>query len=311
MKTKQDIIDEGIKRLEKLKQETILRYTDEIEFDQDLSLYDVMINHFVNGDLDDVFDASVTKGMSDKEKNDLFDLTREFVGLCFSNGDVDYWLDSLENTPIFDYSLIAYSIFNSYDFLLHLAKEGGRDALELLVSLRASEDLRDTALVNYLKNTFVDDKVLSSVLLDMSKKDSFYNIFTDEQKGILLNYPEGTLYAYGENDIRITYPLVLGVEIYNNVNSDDPITEINESDLEPLLLTLSEFFREGEFEFYDEVLTLVDKYRDYVRKNEITLSTEVSSVKFDTESELIQEAWSVGDEMLGSTFDTPYTGGSK
>lgn len=311
MKTKQDIIDEGIKRLEKLKQETILRYTDEIEFDQDLSLYDVMINHFVNGDLDDVFDASVTKGMSDKEKNDLFDLTREFVGLCFSNGDVDYWLDSLENTPIFDYSLIAYSIFNSYDFLLHLAKEGGRDALELLVSLRASEDLRDTALVNYLKNTFVDDKVLSSVLLDMSKKDSFYNIFTDEQKGILLNYPEGTLYAYGEDDIRITYPLVLGVEIYNNVNSDDPITEINESDLEPLLLTLSEFFREGELEFYDEVLTLVDKYRDYVRKNDITLSTEVSSVKFDTESELIQEAWSSGDEILGSTFDTPYTGGSK
>ena len=91
MKTKQEIIDEGINRLEKLKQETILRYTDEIDFDQDLSLYDVMINHFVNGDLDDVFDTSVTKGMSDTERKDLFDLTREFVGLCFSNGDVDYW----------------------------------------------------------------------------------------------------------------------------------------------------------------------------------------------------------------------------
>ena len=294
MKTKQDIIDEGINRLEKLKQETILRYTDEIDFDQDLSLYDVMINHFVNGDLDDVFDTSVTKGMSDTERKDLFDLTREFVGLCFSNGDVDYWLDSLENTPIFDYSLIAYSIFNSFDFLLGLAK-----------------DLRDTALVNYLKNTFVDDKVLSSVLLDMSKKNSFYNIFTDEQKGILLNYPEGTLYAYGEDDIKITYPLVLGIEIYNNVNDDDPITEINESDLEPLILTLSEFFRDGEVDFYEEALTLVDKYRDYVRKNDIALSTEVSNIKFDTESELIQEAWSSGDEMLGSTFDTPYTGGSK
>lgn len=311
MKTKQEIIDEGINRLEKLKQETILRYTDEIDFDQDLSLYDVMINHFVNGDLDDVFDTSVTKGMSDTERKDLFDLTREFVGLCFSNGDVDYWLDSLENTPIFDYSLIAYSIFNSFGFLLGLAKDGGRDVLELLVSLRASEDLRDTALVNYLKNTFVDDKVLSSVLLDMSKKNSFYNIFTDEQKGILLNYPEGTLYAYGEDDIKITYPLVLGIEIYNNVNDDDPITEINESDLEPLILTLSEFFRDGEVDFYEEALTLVDKYRDYVRKNDIALSTEVSNIKFDTESELIQEAWSSGDEMLGSTFDTPYTGGSK
>ena len=76
-------------------------------------------------------------------------------------------------------------------------------------------------------------------------------------------------------------------------------------------MTVSEFFRDGEVDFYEEALTLVDKYRDYVRKNDIALSTEVSNIKFDTESELIQEAWSSGDEMLGSTFDTPYTGGSK
>ena len=311
MKTKQNIIDEGIRRVEKLKQETILRYTEEIDFDQELSLYDVMISHFVNGDLDAVFDTSVTNEMSDKEKKALFDLTREFVGLCFSNGDSDYWLDSLENTPIYDYSLIAYSIFSSYDFLLGLAKDGGRDVLELLVSLRASEDLRDTAIVSYLKNTFVDEKVLSSVLIDMSGKSSFYNIFTDEQKGILLNYPEGTLYAYGENEVRITSPLVLGVEIYNSVNVDNPITEIDENDLEPLILTLSEFFRDSEFDFYNETLTLVDKYRDYVRKNDISLSAEVSSIKFDFESELIQDAWALGDEVLGGTFDTPYSGGAK
>ena len=109
-----------MKRSSRKWESKLLRYTDEIDFDQDLSLYDVMINHFVNGDLDDVFDTSVTKGMSDTERKDLFDLTREFVGLCFSNGDVDYWLDSLENTPIFDYSLIAYSIFNSFDFLLDI-----------------------------------------------------------------------------------------------------------------------------------------------------------------------------------------------
>lgn len=311
MKTKQERIEEGIKRLEKLKQETILRYTDEIDFDQDLSLYDVMISHFAKGDLDDAFDTSVTHGMSDKEKDELFELAREFVGLCFSKGDVDYWLDSLEDTPVADYSLIAYSIFNSYDFLLGLAKEGGRDVLEQLVSLRASKDLRDTALVAYLSNTFIDETVLSKVLLDMSKSDSYYNIFTDEQKGILLNFPEGTLYAYGDDEILVTSPLVLGVQMFNSVNDDAPITEINEDEVSALLVTLNEFFRDENFNFEDETFALVDRYRDYVRKNNVRLITEVKNIVMDTHSDVIQDAWASGDEALGSMFDTPYTGGSK
>ena len=311
MKTKQERIEEGIKRLEKLKQETILRYTDEIDFDQDLSLYDVMISHFAKGDLDDAFDTSVTHGMSDKEKDELFELAREFVGLCFSKGDVDYWLDSLEDTPVADYSLIAYSIFNSYDFLLGLAKEGGRDVLEQLVSLRASKDLRDTALVAYLSNTFIDETVLSKVLLDMSKSDSYYNIFTDEQKGILLNFPEGTLYAYGDDEILVTSPLVLGVQMFNSVNDDAPITEINEDEVSSLLVTLNEFFRDENFNFEDETFALVDRYRDYVRKNNVRLITEVKNIVMDTHSDVIQDAWASGDEALGSMFDTPYTGGSK
>lgn len=311
MKTKQEKIDDGIKRLEKLKQETILRYTDEIDYDQELSLYDVMINRFSKGDLDDVFDSDVFDGMSDSERRALCDLVREYIGLCFSNGDVDYWLDSLENTPISDYNLIAYSIFNSYEFLLELAKDGGKDVLELLVSLRASEDLRDTAIVSYLRNTFIDDKVLSAVLLEMAKEGSHYNMFTDEQKGILLNYPEGTLYAYGDDVINITSPLVLGVQIFNNVNSEEPIEDIDAKDLENVLLALGEFYRDENFSFYDETMSLVGSYRDYVRKNNVRLGTEFSSVIFDTESNMIQDAWKSGDSVLGGTYDTPYTGGSK
>ena len=37
---------ENISLFEKLKQETILRYSDEIEYDADLTFYDVMISHF-------------------------------------------------------------------------------------------------------------------------------------------------------------------------------------------------------------------------------------------------------------------------
>lgn len=311
MKAKQEKIDVGIKRLEKLKQETILRYIEIIDYDQELSLYDVMINRFVQGDFDDFFDTDVTKGMGSEEKKELFLLAREFVGLCFSNGDVDYWLDSLENMPITDPDLITYSIFDNFDYLLELAKDGGRNVLELLVSLRACSDLRDTALVSYLRNTFIDDRVLSGVLFEMADSSSFYKIFTDEQKGILCNYPEGTLYAYDDDEIKITSPLILGVQIYNSVNEDNVIDKIDEANLTSVLNTLKKFYREDEFDFEDETLTLVDRYRDYVRKNDIKLGNEFSSIFFDTESDMIQDAWISGDENLGSMLDTPYSGGSK
>ena len=311
MKTKQNKIDDGIKRLEKLKQATIERYSADIDYDQDLSLYDFMINHFAKGDLDDVFSSNVYDGMSESEKSDLRSLVREYIGLCFSNGDVDYWLDSLENTPISDFNLIAYSIFDSYDFLLGIAKDGGKDVLELLVSLRASEELRDMAIVSYLRNTFVDDKVLCSILLEMSKKDSQYGIFTDEQKGILLNYPEGTLYAYGDDAIKIISPLVLGIQMFNNVNSEEPIEDFDDSDLNSIIMMLKEFYRNENFDFYDETMNLVGSYRDYVRRNDISLGTDFSKVIFDTESNMIKEAWKSGDSVLGGTYDTPYTGGSK
>ena len=70
--------DEDFSLFEKLKQETILRFSDEIEYDADLPFYDVMISHLVAGDLDDVFATDVVEGMSDDEKKELFDLTREY-----------------------------------------------------------------------------------------------------------------------------------------------------------------------------------------------------------------------------------------
>ena len=312
MKTKQMIIEDGIQRLGRLKQETILRYADEIDFDQELSLYDVMMEHFSAGDLDDVFVAEVAKDMDEKEADDLFKLVREFQGLCFSNGDPEFWVDSLENTGVADYDLIAYSIFDNFYYLLELTKTGGKEVLEQLSALRAYDDLREEAIVGYLRTTFIDDRLLTNILLDMSNKESFYNIFTDEQKGVLLNYPEGTLYSYKEDVIKITSPLVLGVHIYNTVNLyNQPINMIDEEKPDSLVNTLSKFFEDDDVDFLSEVLTLSDKYRDYIRKGDIHLNIELPKIEFDSESSDIQDAWLSGDEVLGGTYDTPYSGGIK
>ena len=87
--------------------------------------------------------------------------------------------------------------------------------------------------------------------------------------------------------------------------------DVDEHDLDDALLTLSEFYRDENFSFYDQVMTLVGSYRDYVRKNDVILGTEVSNVILDNESNMIKSAWKTGDSVLGGTYDTPYTGGSK
>ena len=310
MKTKQERIDNSIQLLKELEKETIARYTEDIDFDQELSLYDVMLNHFVNGDFDDVLSLDITDGMNDDERNNLFQLVREFQGLCFYKGDIQYWLDSVEDFPVSDYPLVAYSILDNYIYLLELAKSGGRRVLEQLVSLRDNEELEGVALVDYLRTTFVDDRVLTAILLDMAEENSFYSMFTNEQKGTLLTYPEGTLYSYSDDVIKITSPLILGVQIYNST-SDDYIDTIDEANIQPLILDLSEFFRDENIDFYDEVLLLADKYRDYTRQKGIVLDNEFIDVVFDSDGDEIQDAWLAGDEILGSTYDTPYSGTSK
>lgn len=315
MKTKQERNEDSIKRIEHLKNETILRYTDEIEFDDgDLSLFDTMMEHFVKGDLDDVFLTDVTNDMSDGEKKKLFNLVREFNGLCFAKGDVDYWLDSNENAFVANFGMTALSIFDCYDYLLGLAKVGGRAVLEQLTALRENDELRNVAVIEYLRNSFVDDRVLTAILLDMSDENSFYDIFSNEQKGTLLNYPEGTLYSYGNGEIKIISPLILGCRLYNDYKgtfTDDLIGEINDDNLDDQMQRLSEFFKDDSFDFYDAVIGLSNRYRDYFRKANIVLSNEMMNVVYDEDGEAIQDAWDTGDEFLGRSYDTPYSGGTK
>ena len=310
---KYDERQDNIALFEKLKQETILRYSDEIEFDADLTLYDVMINHLVSGDLDSVFVSSVVEGMSDEEKKELFSLAREYNELCFHKGNSMCWLNSVENALPSDYELIAYSVIDNYNYLLSVAKYGGRRVLEQLRTLNQGKDFSDFCIIDFLRNSFIDDKALTAVLTDMSKENSFYDIFTDEQKIDLLSTPEGTLYSYvNPKKIRITSPLLLGAKICN-LYTYDSIDSINESDCEDLVLHLSEFFR-GDLmatEFSDAVFDLSSRYRDYIFNKDFIVENNDFKIIYDITGTEIQRAWQYGDKLLGGSIDAPYSPNSK
>jgi len=211
-------IQEATKRLEDMKQATLLNYLDDIDFNNNLSWFDEMMKHFYQGDLSQSYYSSLFEKMSKEEKEKLLNLTSEYISLCFTDGDVLKWRNSVENVVVDDYDLICLKIFDNFNFLIEVSKSGGREALDLLKSFQNYEGFSNGAVIESLRNTFVTDSVLISVLVRMAQKDSMYNLFTDQQKAVLCCYPEGTLYSYDDKDlVKITPPLTLIAGITSRV----------------------------------------------------------------------------------------------
>lgn len=252
-------IKESTKRLEDLKQATLVNYLENIDLSDDRALYDEMMYHFVEGDLDDEFYSSIYDGLEIDDKKSLQDLTRKYISLCFYDGDVNNWVDSVENVPL-DYELIAMKLFDNYNFLLRIARDGGEDALKELKRFQKCEGYHENAAIDYLRNTFLSDTILRKIILEMTKKDSLYKVFTVEQRASLCRFPEGTLYSFDfDNEkVKVSSPLSLALEINRRVNSEE-LKDLQENpDLlfEALLISLR---KANEF---DEVI--LDMNADYV-----------------------------------------------
>ena len=105
-----------VRRLEDLKQETILNYLDEVNLDHAMELYDCMINHLFKGDLDNAFDSKYLIGVDQEEAIEVFQLARRYKDLCFYMGDVEYWADSIEGVYLSDIDLVSMKLLDNYDF---------------------------------------------------------------------------------------------------------------------------------------------------------------------------------------------------
>lgn len=251
-------VKESTKRLEDLKQAILVNYLDEINLDDNKSLYDEMMHHLVNGDLDDEFSSSVYDGMEIDDKKELQDLVRKYISLCFYDGDVSNWVDSIEHVPL-DYDFIALKLLDNYNFLLEIARDGGEKALKELKKFQKCEGYHESSVIDYLRNTFLSDAILRKVILSMSKKDSLYKVFTDNQRASLCRFPEGTLYTFDwENrKVRFSSPLVLALNINKRISGEEFEDIQDKPDLlfETLLVSLRKTN-----EFDDAVLDMNAEY---------------------------------------------------
>jgi hypothetical protein len=233
-------IDFSLKRLEKIKQATILKFLETVDLDSIMGFYDSMVDHVFKGDLDQDFLSKTLMGLDDEEKGEIFQLARRYKGLCFLMGDPSYWSDSIEGVTLSDVDLVCMKLFDNYDFLLGLARDGGERALKELNSFEKASF--SGSVIDSLRTIFEDDDTLRDIITEMSKEDGQYQGLTSKQKEILCTYPQGVLFDRKYDKIKIL-PKKEIIKRIQNIYFGVPTEEFND------FSSISRIFTDpGEFE---------------------------------------------------------------
>lgn len=272
----------AVKRLKELKDAAIVLDLETMDVNNDLALYDSMFRSFARGDLDHQFESIVFDGLSEDERIKLIDLVKNYRGLCFYNEKAENWLNSLELMPINDSELIAYSIFDNYDFLLELGHKGGKRVLDQIRQFKNTGYI-NSSVVEYLRQSNIDDRILQIILLDMARKDSLYNLFSSEQKALLLGNPLGTLYSYTKDGVEIKSPLILAVELYVEVMEKG--FDLSSMSIEDVFKILKEFLQTADLD--NVVVSLADEYISSLER--YSYSENIDNIKVDKSFEHLKE----------------------
>lgn len=292
-----------IHALDNLKQHVLNKYFEEINLDEDIALNDSLIHHFFSGDLDNYYDSQVFDNMDKNSKKNVLEEVHKYQDLCFYDNNVDYWLDSCDGIPIDDFDLITYQLLDNFEFLVKLYLVGGKKSLELLKDYNDSL-YRDKELscVDNIRRNFINDELLFAIFDSLSNDNTLFDVFTKNEKNTLLEYPEGTLYFYGENDIKITNPMFLVMELYYRMNGKSYDVS-NMQDFVKTSANLTGFFlNEDNFDN-----TVMDMFFEYQSKLSNFDSVIFSSSKIDNvlNRNDLRDKWIMQDEALLTNVEIP------
>lgn len=203
-------LSDQLKRLEKLEQDTIIQYFESIPFsnhkqDNLVCLHDFMIVHLLRGNLNDSFLSDNFVDLEEDEKRNLLELVQNYSYLIFYQGNSSCWMDSLEGVTLEDMDLVCLRIIDNYDFLLKIARKGGESVLKQLSQFQKSVMSKDGSVLEYLRNTFCDDKSLIKFLIGISKTDGLYAGLSDDEKIEMCIYLRKELNELLKNNEKYSY----------------------------------------------------------------------------------------------------------
>lgn len=298
-----DEITRKIHNIDNLKQYVLNNYFEDLRLEEEIGLYDDLIKHFFSSDLDDIYDNSLFDNMDKSSRKNVLEEAHKYQDLCFYDGNVNYWVDSCDSIPVEDYDLITYQLMDNFEFLIKLYLTGGKKSLDLLRDYNESI-YRDKNLscVEDIRRNFVTDEVLFNVFDNMSNDNTMYDVFTKNEKNTLLEYPEGTLYFYGDESIKITNPLFLSLEIYYRMNGKTYDISGRDDFLKVSSSFTGFFLNEDNFDN-----TIMDMFYEYQEKFGTIDAPTIVSDKVDSviNRNILRDKWIMQDEALLLDIDAP------
>ena len=199
--------EEKTERLEILRNAMIRKHLTDIDFnseDERAAAYEKLLFITIKSwEFDDIFLSKHLDGLEDSKLSEVLALAKTHSSLCFYRGDMDYWLDSVEGVTNSEPDTVVAELLSNYNYLIRLAKNGGWDVLHFLDKFKDNELFERNSVIALLLLKFHDEDTLETILIDMAKKDGNYSDFTDTQKIILCDSPEGVLYREENGKIVI------------------------------------------------------------------------------------------------------------
>lgn len=251
-------MSKNYKNYRKLKDTVTLRFLDEIEFDDDDSLNLVLLKHLLNGELDDVYSNKYIDNLSEYEKKEILNKSRNYINLIFNNGNYKKYDESIDCPIDDDKDFLLYRLLDNYDFLLRLVIYN-RDILDELNKYIDSYDFSSYSVIENIRNSFNNDEILISSLSKFVKDDNLYKLFDDNQRNVLYEFPNGVMYDLVDGKYMPYSSLEIATNIYNYVSKDD-ITIEEVADNPQLLTQLTKFIKGNYFDFKNIIINMCDDF---------------------------------------------------
>lgn len=241
------------KNIDDLKQNVILRYTKEIDYNDKDSLYEVLFRHLLNGDLSDIYKNDLLDGIDKTEKNMIINKTNKYRDLLLINGDVSSYDESVDIYNIDDKDFVLRLVLDNYDTLMNLVYYH-EDIIDEMDKIKNNFNYK-YSVIETLKNSFDSDKLLMKCMSRFIRENKLYNTFNEKQRVILYNYPMGIMF---EGD-KINSLLEIVVKIYNFGNNENILVD-DLSDNVSLFEKVNNYIRELGDKFEDLIINIRDNY---------------------------------------------------
>ena len=245
------------KIVKKLKDITVLRYLDEIDFENENSVYEVLLRHLFSGDLDEDYSNNYLDNFDTDEKYEILKNCEKYSHLCLIYNDYSKFDESV-NSHVNDKDFILLKLLENFDFItrLYLVNE---DILEELSKYENNLKVNSYSVIETLREDFSNDDILIDCLNRMVVENKFYDMFSCERRSILYDYPIGLLYIKEEDKFKSKSILDVATYIYNYVAKDD-ITSEEVRDNPLLVSQISKFLNGDLFDFKETISKISDDY---------------------------------------------------